>query len=195
MAGENDGTGDLDYTTLGADFASEFAGSHSDGGGGDDPLDGGAGSGARQEPVTPPSGTPPQTPTPSPDFQQLTMPKSWKSEHTPLWEKITDHATRKYIHDREGEVSRGIQMYHEGYQNWSSVMEPFKPVLQNHPQFDSKQQVQLMQNLMHSHLRLLGLKGPEKATFIKTLLNAYGVDPAELTGTPGVPNPQTPLTP
>jgi hypothetical protein len=86
MAGEND---DLDYTTLGADFASEFAGSN-DGGGKDDPLGGGDGSNVRQDPPVPPQGdqTPSQTPPPE-DYRQLTMPKSWKSEHTPLWEKIT----------------------------------------------------------------------------------------------------------
>lgn len=175
---END---ELNIPELTADFAKTLLG---DDGGNGDPAP------APGEPTPAPGPAP--VPAPIDPIAQLLaedpLPKSWKKDHEPLWAK-TDKSMRDAIKAREADVSRGIQMYQGGYKQWDAMTKPFEQVMKSNPNFGPEQQVQLFQNLMSSHLRMLSLQGPEKVEFAKNLLKAYGMDVGALTGTSAPPPP------
>jgi len=102
------------------------------------------------------------------------LPKSWKKEMAPVWEKA-DPALHEYVYAREADVMRGIQQYQDGYKQWSNLIQPFSPLLQQYPDVSP---VQLMQGLMNAHLQLLNPSAPmeKKVEFAKALLQEYGID-------------------
>lgn len=102
------------------------------------------------------------------------LPKSWKKDVAPLWEKA-DPALHEYIYSREADMMRGIQQYAQGYQQWDNLIKPFAPIFQQHPDV---QPVQILQGLMNTHLQLLNpsLPGEKKLEMAKAIMAEYGID-------------------
>jgi hypothetical protein len=111
------------------------------------------------------------------------LPKSWKKDIAPLWEKA-DPALHEYVYAREADVMRGIQMYQNGHTQWTNLVQPFLPVLEQHPNVNP---VQVMQGLMNTHLQLLdpAMPAAQKAQFAQRILKDYGIDLGALTPTDG----------
>jgi len=99
------------------------------------------------------------------------LPKSWKKEMEGDW-KTLPKTVRDYVYKRESDVLAGIQQYHSGHQSYNAITEPFKEIFSQHPDV---QPVQLFQNLMHSHVKLLTLPPEQKQAFGRELLTAYGI--------------------
>lgn len=110
--------------------------------------------------------------TPAVEIEPL--PKSWKKEMEGDW-KALPPSVRQYVQKREEDAYRGIKQYAAGHQGYEAITQPFKEIFSQHPDV---QPVQLFQNLMHSHVKLLTLPPAEKAEFAKQLLSAYGIDSA-----------------
>jgi hypothetical protein len=108
---------------------------------------------------------------PVPTYKPL--PKSWKKDMEGQWAKL-DPAVHDYVYAREADVMRGIQQYQSGHDSWNNLVKPFEPVLQQYPDVNP---VQLLQNLMNSHLYLLNPQVPaaEKQQAIQRMMAQYGV--------------------
>lgn len=106
------------------------------------------------------------------------LPKSWKKDLAPAWEKL-DPVVRDYVHEREAQVMRGINQYHQGYTAWTNLTKPFAPLLEQNPDINP---ISLMQGLMATHLQFLNPQYPmeKKRELAIKLLSEYGVtlDPA-----------------
>lgn len=102
-----------------------------------------------------------------------TLPKSWKKDLAPEWEKLSP-AVKDYVYEREANVMRGIQQYQGGYQAWDTLIKPFAPLLEQNPEVNP---VQLMQGLMHTHLQLMNPSADpqSKIALVTALLNEYGI--------------------
>ncbi len=102
------------------------------------------------------------------------LPKSWKRDVAPLWEKA-DPALHEYIYAREADMMRGIQQYAGGYQQWDNLIKPFAPIFQQHPDV---QPVQIMQGLMNTHLQLLNpsMDPQQKLQMAKAIMSEYGIE-------------------
>lgn len=104
--------------------------------------------------------------------KELPLPKSIKKEQEGIWNGMS-REQRELFTKREADISRGIQMYSEGHQKWDQLIKPYEPLLQQHPNVNP---VQLLGNLMDSHLTLLGAKGEAaKTAKIQELFKAYGI--------------------
>jgi hypothetical protein len=136
----------------------------------------------------------PQTPTPAapaPEGQIVPgqnsvakpLPKAWKKDMAPHWEKLPPEV-HEYVHAREADVMRGFQQYQAGYQAWDTLVKPFAPVFQQHPDVNP---VQLMQGLMNTHLQLLQSSPEEKTALARKILSDYSID---LSGQPAEPADQ-----
>lgn len=117
---------------------------------------------------------------PGQNSQAKALPKSWKKELAPEWEKASP-ALKDYVYTREADIMRGIQQYQQGYQAWDNLVKPFMPVLEANPDINP---IALMQGLMATHLQLLSPQVPaaEKAQMATNLLKEYGItlNPAAL---------------
>lgn len=122
-----------------------------------------------------------ETPAPEPSDP---LPKSWKKEMEAEW-KTLPASVRKYVAKREEDVYNGIKQYHDGHKSYEALTTPFREIFSQHPDV---QPVQLFQNLMHSHVKLLTLPAEEKAAFGRQLLEAYGIP---LEGSPQAPAAQS----
>ena len=102
------------------------------------------------------------------------LPKSWKKDMAPLWEKA-DPALHEYVYSREADVMRGIQGYQQNAQQWQSLIQPFAPIFQQNSDVNP---VQLMQGLMNTHLQLLNpsMSPEKKLAMAKSILSDYGID-------------------
>lgn len=107
-------------------------------------------------------------PTPPP-VQLKALPKAWKKDMQAAWEKL-DPSVHNYVYEREENVMKGLQQYQEGHTRWNETLAPFKPLMEQHPDVNP---VQLLQNLMHNHIRLL--TGQDKVEHAKRLLESYGI--------------------
>jgi len=116
--------------------------------------------------------------TPGQNSVAKALPKAWKKDMAPHWEKLPPEV-HDYVYAREEDVMRGIQRYQSQAQQWNSLIEPFAPIFQQHA--DVKP-VELMQSLMNTHLRLLNPSIPpeQKAQLAQQILSDYGIslDPA-----------------
>jgi hypothetical protein len=101
------------------------------------------------------------------------LPKSWKKEMEAEWTKLPA-SVRAHVLKREEDVYQGIKQYAANSQSYDAITTPFKEIFSQHPDV---QPVQLFQNLMHSHVKLLTLPPEEKAAFGRQLLEAYGISP------------------
>ena len=133
--------------------------------------------------ASPPNSESPSEASPAGSEVLDPLPKSWKKEMEADWKALPE-SVRKYVYKRESDVLSGIQQYHSGHQSFNAITEPFKEIFSQHPDV---QPVQLFQNLMHSHVKLLTLPPAEKAEFGRQLLAAYGITQGE--ETPSAPLP------
>lgn len=111
------------------------------------------------------------------------LPKSWKKDMAPLWEKA-DPALHEYVYAREADVMRGLQQYSTGHQQWDTLIKPFAPVFQQHPDVNP---VQIMQGLMNTHMQLLNpsLPAEQKRAMAMEIFREYGID---VSGAPANPD-------
>ena len=102
------------------------------------------------------------------------MPKSWKKENQPIWEKMPAEA-QTYWQEREGQFFKGIQQYKAGHDLWGMLVQPYSQMLQANP---SVNVVELMQGLMNVHLELMDQNGDpaRKAQIAQVLLSQYGIN-------------------
>lgn len=127
---------------------------------------------------------PPTTPETPPAYVPREMPKSWKKEMEPVW-KSASKELHDYVYEREGNVSRGIQSYKDGYERWNKLVTPFAKQLEAAgPDFDA---VGLMTNLLQTHIALTNGEPGARKTMAQQLLSAYGIDLADQPA-PQVPN-------
>lgn len=121
-----------------------------------------------------PAGTVPAAQQPGQNSVGKVLPKSWKKDMGPEWEKASP-ALKDYVYEREANVMRGIQQYQNGYQAWTNLIQPFAPMLEQYPQVNP---IQLMQGLMNTHLQLLDPRSPmeNKAKIVGQLLAEYGIN-------------------
>lgn len=135
-----------------------------------------------QDKVTPPLGEPapkpqdlpnnpnPAPPPPVPQFKSL--PKAWKKEMQPHWEKLPSEV-HDYVHSREQDILRGIESYKAGHTRWNELITPFQPLLQEHPDVNP---VQLMQTLAMNHMALAKGTPEAKRKMAQDLLKHYNID-------------------
>lgn len=135
-----------------------------------------------------PVGAPAATQAPAVNLRPL--PKSWKKEMEAHWGKLPPEV-HDYVYQREGDVTRGISEYKQGFDAWSQLTSPYQALLQQYPQVNP---IQLFSNLMQSHLTLADpRRSPEqKRALAMQLLQEYGIDltgaaqppiiPPEITG-------------
>jgi len=104
----------------------------------------------------------------------LPLPKSWKKEMEPVWQKMPPEA-HAYVAEREAQVMRGIQMYQAGFNNWGATIKPFEQVLSNFPDVNP---IQLIHGLMQTHLTFVNPNTPQeqKIQLAQLLLSEYGVN-------------------
>lgn len=137
--------------------------------------------GAESSDASPP---PPQN-LPQP-FNGKPLPKAWKKDMQPHWEKL-DPSIHDYVYEREANVMRGLQQYQQGHERWNELISPFKPLIEAHPDLNH---VQLLQNLMHNHLGLLQGSPEQKLGMVKKFLDSYGIPLSALTGQEAPPADQ-----
>jgi len=139
---------------------------------------------AAPKPEAAPGTTPPAGEiTPGVNSVLKPLPKSWKKDMAPLWEKA-DPALHEYVYAREADVMRGFQMYAAGHQQWDTLVKPFAPIFQQHPDVNP---VQIMQGLMNTHLQLLNPNMPleQKRQMAVDIFREYGID---VSGAPASPD-------
>lgn len=100
------------------------------------------------------------------------LPKSWKKEMGPVWEKA-DPAVHDYVYQREEAIMRGLQQYQGGNERWNEVIQPFKHVMDQHPDVNP---VELLQNLMTNHLQVLSSPKERQISLIRDIVRGYGLD-------------------
>lgn len=181
------GPADQDTSDYSDDFAANIAGEISESlfsSGKSTPSDDGLGDGetvneevAASAPPAPPQQEvkPPEAAiTPGQNSVGKPLPKSWKKDVSPLWEKA-DPALHEYIYAREADMMRGIQQYAQGHQQWDALIKPFAPIFQQNPEV---QPVQIMQGLMNTHLQLLNpsLDPQKKLEMAKAIMSEYGIE-------------------
>jgi len=100
------------------------------------------------------------------------MPKAWRKEMEAHWAKLPSEV-RQYVHTREGDVSRGIQMYQQGHSQWNRLLQPYQAIFQNYPNLDP---VALLQGVMSQHLQLAQGTPEQKRAVMVQLLKSYGLE-------------------
>lgn len=135
------------------------------------------------EPETPeapePSDTPespeqPQTPETPEQPAVRAVPKSWAKEYHDYWGKI-DPKAQEYIELREKQMLDGI----EKYKQYSGLGEQLHKVISPYKDFLTQQGVdeaKAVQYLLSAHHRLSSATPDERATYLRTLAQSYGID-------------------
>ena len=100
------------------------------------------------------------------------MPKAWRKEMEAHWSKL-DPEVRKYVHTREADVSRGIQMYQQGHSSWNKLLEPYQRIFEAYPQVDP---IALMQGVMNQHLQMAQGRPEQRMEILRAMAKAYGVE-------------------
>ena len=139
---------------------------------------------AEKPPVTPAAESKTETGeiVPGQNSVSMPLPKSWKKDMAPHWEKLPPEV-HKYVYAREADVMRGIQQYQQAAQTWQALVQPYAQLLQANPEV---QPVELMQSLMNTHLQLLNPRVPaeQKAQMARAILRDYGIDLSAEAGQP-----------
>jgi hypothetical protein len=112
------------------------------------------------------------TKTQAPGYQMKPLHKAWKKDMEPVWAK-SDPALQEYVYKREEDVMRGLQQYQEGHTRWNEVIQPFRHVMQEHPDVNP---VELLQNLMTNHLQVLSSPKAQKVALVRDIVRGYGLD-------------------
>lgn len=152
-------------------------------GGGESGAEGDAAQAGAGSPTPQPSeGT--SAPTSPPPYVPREMPKAWKKEMEAHWKGLPKEV-HDYVYEREGNVSRGIQSYKDGFDRWTKLTAPFAKQLEEAgPDFDS---VGLLTNLLQSHIALSNGDPAARQAMAQQLLTAYGIDLSSA-APPAVPN-------
>lgn len=146
------------------------------------------------EPEPEPAPVPAAVPTPTPadpnapaivpgeNREPLSLPKSWKKELSPVWEKMPPDAKAQVV-EREAQFMRGFQQYQNGHNAWDALIKPFVPIFQANPNVNP---INLMHGLLNTHLTLLNQNQPaaEKAAMVQGLLQEYGIKLDGITALP-----------
>lgn len=103
------------------------------------------------------------------------LPRSWKKDYETHWGSLPPEV-RQYIHTREEEVRNGISAYRGGHERWTKAIQPFESVLQQHPDVDP---VQLVQVLAQNHLALVQGTPQQRKDLLLQVAKHYGVDFAQ----------------
>ena len=152
---------EIDAGTIAADLSSElFGGSAPSSTGGDPPGVG--------LPADPPLGTE----APAPAYTPRPLPQSWKKELEPHWQKLPKEI-HDFVYDREGNVSRGIQMYRDGHEKWNKLTTPYKQVWETNPDVDP---FDLAHRLLQGHMALSFAPKEKRKELLKEWMKAYEVD-------------------
>jgi len=112
------------------------------------------------------------TSAPPPSNPWDTVPRSWKQEYAPLWQK-TDAEVRRIIHQREQDVEKGIRTYAEGHGRYSKLRQVFEPVLQQNPDLDLDG---VYSTLAQNHLALVQADPESRRELFLQMAQHYGVD-------------------
>ena len=103
------------------------------------------------------------------------VPRSWKQEYAPLWQK-TDAEVRRIIHQREQDVEKGIRTYADGHGRYSKLRQVFEPVLQQNPNLDLDG---VYSTLAQNHLALVQADPESRRELFMQMAQHYGVDFAQ----------------
>ncbi len=137
------------------------------------------GAGDKEEtPLGEPAGSRPSdesTPPAPPIVEDLPLPKAWKKETEALWKPLPAEV-KKYLVAREADMVKGLEQYSGSHKNWTGLIEPYQPLLQQHPDVDP---VKLLQNLLNNHLAIVKSSPEQKRELAKKLLQSYGIDLGE----------------
>jgi hypothetical protein len=121
-------------------------------------------------------------------FAGKALPKAWKKEMAPVWEKLPPEA-HEYVYQREADIMRGLQQYQTGHQQWNEVIQPFRHVMEQHPDVNP---AQLLGNLMTNHLSVVQAPKAQKIALISNIVRGYGLDISDFMGETS-PQGQAPL--
>ena len=116
------------------------------------------------------------------------LPKAWKREKEALWSKL-DPEAHDYIYQREADIMRGLQQYQSGHEQWNQVIQPFRHVMEQHPDVNP---TELLQNLMTNHLDVVRAPKAQKISLIRNIIQGYGLDLSEVLGNTTSPGSQIP---
>lgn len=106
-------------------------------------------------------------------------PRSWAKETHEHWAKIPKEA-QEYIEKRENDMTAGLEQYKEnsGFgKQIREIMTPYKALLQAQGVDEPK----AIQYLLNAHYRLTNGQASEKAQYLASLAQSYGIDVTRLT--------------
>lgn len=127
--------------------------------------------------VSSPASAPP-SPASTPAPEGLTqaawdaLPKAWKREMEGDYKTLSPQV-RKYIHEREQQVTQGISGYRSGAENWNKVLTPFQEVLKEYPNANP---LEILSTLAANHIQMIKASPEERRTHAMALARGYGVD-------------------
>lgn len=100
------------------------------------------------------------------------LPKSWKREMENEW-KTTPESMRKYVHEREQQVTEGITGYRQGHDSWNRVTQPFQAIMAEYPNANPQE---ILATLAQNHIQMVRATPAERRTHALALARGYGVD-------------------
>lgn len=173
---------DFDVDSFASDIAAELGGGDEAGGAGSDET-GSTREATSNQTTAPPAPSPAPAPTDTsnlappaapvaPPPSARALPKAWRKEMEAHWSTLPP-ALQDYVYEREADVSRGIQMYRDGHENWSQLLAPYRSMLDQVPDLNPRE---FLNNLMQSHLRLLSGTPEQRAAYAQHLLKEYQID-------------------
>lgn len=104
--------------------------------------------------------------------QYAALPKSWRKEMEADW-KTASPNVRKYVYEREQQVTEGISRYRAGSESWSKVMAPFQSILAEYPDVNPSE---VLATLAANHLAMVRATPAERIQHAQALARGYGVE-------------------
>lgn len=104
--------------------------------------------------------------------QYAAMPKAWRKEMEAEW-KTASPGVRKYVYEREQQVTEGISRYRAGSESWNKVMTPFQSILSEYPDVNP---AEILSTLAANHLAMVRATPAERAQHAMALARGYGVE-------------------
>jgi hypothetical protein len=104
------------------------------------------------------------------------LPKAWKKEMEESW-KTASPDVRKYVHEREKQVTEGISRYSKHAAQWEQVTSPFKHLIENNPDADA---AGIISKLAENHILIAQASPSERRAYLQKLAKGYGVDFADV---------------
>lgn len=104
--------------------------------------------------------------------QYAALPKSWRKEMEVDW-KTASPGVRKYVYEREQQVTEGISRYRAGSESWNKVMAPFQSILAEYPDVNPSE---VLATLAANHLAMVRATPAERIQHAQALARGYGVE-------------------